>query len=262
MSASTPIEVGGRRVQIVRAGAGEPLLYLHGVGFDFPWLPFHDRLARRFEVAVPVHPGFGDSEGGETLDGVEDLVFHELDVLGVLGWERIHLVGASLGGWVAAELAVRHPGRVRRLVLIDAAGLHVEEAPAADLFALKPRQLAPLLFHDLSHPVAQAILGFNPNDPSARDLALERYKAMTALARVGWNPYLHDPKLRGRLGRITAPTLVLWGASDRVIPPAHGEVYRDLIPGARLEVLPDCGHIPALEQPEPAAQRIVRFLSG
>lgn len=256
------LDVRGTPVELRRAGDGPPVLYLHGGGGDAEWLPVFDRLAEPFTVLHPSHPGFGKSGGLEHIDDIEDLVFHYLDVLEALDLrgEAVRVVGSSFGGWIAAELAHRYPARVARLVLIDAAGLWLDEAPIAEMFGSQPQELAARLFYDQQHPLAIAMAAITDYSQLPEEVLLPQFKAMEALAKLAWNPYFHNPKLERRLDRITAPTLVVWGRQDGLIPLAHGERYAARIPGAQLTVIDKCGHLPAIEQPDALATLLIEFL--
>ncbi len=258
------LDVHGTPVEVRRAGAGPALLYLHGASGDADWLPLFDRLAERFTVYHPSHPGFGKSGGLEHIDGIEDLAFHYLDVIGALGLSggRVHVVGSSFGGWIAAEIAHRFAHLVQRLVLIDAAGLWLDEAPMAEMFGQEPPAMAKLLFYDQRHPLAMALAALTDPTQLPEEVILPMFKAMEALAKVAWNPYFHNPKLDRRLDRIAAPTLVVWGGQDRLIPLAHGERYAARIPGARLAVIEDCGHLPVIERPDAVGDLLVEFLAA
>ncbi|HLK10010.1 MAG TPA: alpha/beta hydrolase [Candidatus Binatia bacterium] len=256
------VEVGGKRVRLLVGGHGPALLYLHGVGPDVDWIEAHERLAARFTVHLPAHPGFAESTGIEEVDGILDYVLHYVDLLGALGLAAAPVVGTSLGGWIAAELAALYPERVAKLVLVDAVGLWIDAVPLGELFGSSPPELARLLFHDQQHPIARMMNAITSLGQVPEELALEQMKAMEAAARVGWNPYLHDPKLEGRLPRVTAPTLVLWGRQDGLAPLAYGERWRDRIPGARLEVIEACGHLPPVERPEAFAAAVLSFLAS
>jgi pimeloyl-ACP methyl ester carboxylesterase len=249
------IEVGGKAIQLFTGGAGAPLLYLHGAGVYW-WMPAHDLLAARHRVHAPVHPGFGASQGYDEIEAMDDLVFHTLDVMDALGLDRADVVGLSLGGWLAAELALRHPGRVNRLVLVDAAGTRVPGVERADLFMAGPARARGLLFADPESVVARQIVPDTP-PPERLEATL---RGREAAARLLWNPAGSYRKLTSRLGRIKAPTLVIWGAQDRVLPPALGQAYQRGIPGARLETLDGCGHLPPFEQPERFARLVLDFL--
>jgi pimeloyl-ACP methyl ester carboxylesterase len=258
------LDVHGTATEVRRAGDGAPLLYLHGGGGDSEWLPLFDRLAQHFTVYHPSHPGFGKSGGLEKIDGMEDMVFHYLDVIEVLGLGRmpLQIAGSSFGGWVAAELAHRYAPLVRRLVLIDAAGLWLDEAPMAEMFGTEPQELAKLLFHNQQHPLALAMSSITDFSTLPEEMLLAQLKAMETLAKVAWNPYFHNPKLERRLDRITAKTLVVWGREDRLIPLAHGERYAARIPNAQLEIIDACGHLPAIEQPDRLYEIMVAFLTA
>ena len=246
------LDVRGTRVQLLADGDGPPLLFLHGAGGG-AWTPGLARLAERFRVYAPNHPGFGQSDERPEWDRVEDYVYYYLDFLDALALDRVHLVGASLGGWMAAEIAVGHCHRLRTLVLLDAAGLWLDEAPMADLFLRPPEELTQLMWHDPSRAPAPP--------PPTPEAMLAQAKANTTVARLAWKPYFHNPKLPGRLARITVPTLILWGESDRLIPLPHGRRYQELIPGAELQVIPECGHIILREQPERGTAAIAEFIA-
>ncbi len=258
------LTVYGAPVELRRAGSGPPLLYLHGGGGDSLWLPMFDRLAERFTVYHPSHPGFGGSGGLEHIDGIEDMVFHYVDVITALGLHKapLNVVGSSFGGWLAAELAQRYPNLVGRLVLIDAAGLWLDAAPIAEMFGITPQEMAPLMFYDQQHPLAVMMSSITDYSTLPEEVLLPQFKAMEALAKMAWQPYFHNPKLERRLDRITAPTLVVWGRQDGLIPLAHGERYTARVPGARLVVIEKCGHLPALEQPDQLCELMTKFLGG
>jgi pimeloyl-ACP methyl ester carboxylesterase len=251
------LQIGGRAIQLFTGGSGAPLLYLHGAGVYW-WMPVHDLLAARRRVLIPVHPGFGASQGFEEIEGMDDLVFHALDVMDALGLPQADVVGLSLGGWLAAELALRHPNRVRRLVLADAAGTRVPGVERPDLFMAGPARARGLLFADPDSKLARQIVPDAP-PPERLEAAL---RGREAAARLLWNPHVAYRKLTSRLGRITAPTLVVWGAQDRVLPLPFGEAYQRGIPGARLVTLDGCGHLPPIEQPERFAGIVLDFLSA
>lgn len=240
------LHVRGVKIHMLKGGSGDPLLYLHSAGGEVVWLPFFEQLAQHYTVYLPAHPGFSKSEGLDRIDAMEDLVFHYTDLMDQLGLVQPYVAGLSLGGWLAAELATRYAHRIRKLALINAVGLRVPGAPIADLFQATPEELRKMVFHDPQSDVAKT---FVPDvlSPEAME---ETMKAREATARVGWNPYLCNLKLRGRLYRITVPTLILWGESDRLVPLAHGEAYREGIAGSQLVVLKQCGHAPPFEKPE------------
>jgi pimeloyl-ACP methyl ester carboxylesterase len=253
------VDVRGRRTQVLRKGEGEPLLYLHSATGETWWTEFDEALANGgLDVIHPAHPGYEGSEGMAEIEDVHDLAFHTLDLLDALGVERTAVVGSSMGGWLAAELAVYAPERVTKLVLVDAAGLG---SPSVDMWAIRPPDLAEVLFADQEHWMAQLLhaIDLETTMPPV-EILMPLLQSMEAGARIGWNPYMHDPRLAGRLHRVKAPTLVVWGDRDGFIPRTQGERYVELIAGARLEVLDACGHLPVLEKPEELARLVAGFL--
>jgi pimeloyl-ACP methyl ester carboxylesterase len=248
--------IAGKKVQLTVGGEGPPLLYLHSAGGETDWMPFHAELARHFTVYLPAHPGFADSKGLEQIKDIYDLAWHYVDFLAEQQIGPVPVVGFSLGAWIAAELAILRPQLVQKLVLVDAAGVRVEGAPMGEIFIDDLNKLKHLLFHD-------------PNDPSiplAMPKSLEDariiqwLKAREATARVAWNPYLHNPRLPAHLRRIACPTLVLWGRHDKLLPLPLGEFYAQHIPGARLEVVENCGHMLPFEKPAEFVEKTVTFL--
>jgi len=210
------------------------------------------------QVVAPLFCGFGESQGIEAIDDVEDAAFFVLDVLDKLGFEVVDLMGLSLGGWMAAELAVRWPERVRRLVLVNPVGLYVDGAPIKEIFGRPLEELAGELFADSEHPIAQLMraMAAVESDPSKIPFELIRpvLQSQGVTAKIGWNPYLHDPKLRGRLWRISSPTLVIHGMQDGIVPRAHAEAYVDGIADARLEDLEGAAHLAGIERAEEVAK--------
>ena len=250
------INVRGKKIQMLVGGEGEPLLYLHSAGGEVAWLPFFELLSKKYKVYVPGHPGFAKSDGLQEIDSMEDLAFHYTDLMDQVGLQQPFLVGLSLGGWVAAELATRYSERIKKLVLINPAGLRVPGFPMEDMFAANPQETRALVFADPESEVARE---FIPDEPT-EEIMENVLRAREATARVGWNPYLCNPKLRSRLYRVKTPTLILWGESDRLIPKRHGIVYSEEITGAKLIGISDCGHAPPFEKPEETAHFLEDFL--
>jgi len=249
----TRLVVRDTPVDLLRDGRGAPLLYLHGAGAGGRWLPFQARLAERFDLLAPSHPGHGGSPAAEWIEHISDLAFHYLDLLDTLGLDRVHVLGASFGGWIAAELATMASHRLDSLVLIDPVGIKVEGWIYPFLFGVDLPQLVATIFHN-----PMAALALAPSDTSIDTLAM-LYRQSTALARVEWNPYLYNPLLRRRLARITTPTLLCWGAHDRLAPLVCAEAWRKEIPGAVLRVFEESGHVPHLEEPEALAAAVIEF---
>jgi pimeloyl-ACP methyl ester carboxylesterase len=253
MPEPTRIVVRDTPVDLLRDGSGPPLLFLHGAGGGGRWLTFQQRLAERFDVLAPSHPGHAGSPAAEWIEHVSDLAFHYLDLLDTLGLERVHLAGASFGGWIAAEIATMASPRLDSLVLIDPVGIKVEGWIYPFLFGMELPQIVATVFHD-----PMAALALAPPDMSVDTLAL-LYRQNTALARVAWNPYLYNPLLRRRLARIRVPTLLAWGAHDKLAPLVCAEAWRKEIAGATLRVFEGSGHVPHLEEPDAVAAAVGEF---
>ncbi|HUF92888.1 MAG TPA: alpha/beta hydrolase [Candidatus Limnocylindria bacterium] len=258
MPATRRLTVRSTTIDLMEDGAGPPLLFLHGAGGAVRWLPFHARLAERFAVRYPVHPGHGGTPEAEWIEHISDLAFHYLDLLDDLRLDRVHLVGASFGGWIAAELAVMASHRLRSLTLIDPVGIRVEGWIYPFLFGMEIPELVGLIFQKLETAMLTA-----PEDMTDPDTLITLYRQNTALARVAWNPYLYDPLLRRRLARITAPTLLCWGAHDRLAPVSPcAEAWEKEIPGTTLRLFAESGHVPHLEEPDTVADAIIGFCSA
>ena len=260
MSAPTttfPI-IAGRKTQLTVGGSGPPLLYLHSAGGETDWMPFHEGLAKHFTVYLPAHPGFADSKGLDEIRDIYDYAWHYVDFLQELKLGNVPIVGFSLGAWTAVELAILRPALVRKLVLVDAAGLRLAESPTAELFLDDLEKLRRLLFHDQNDPSIRLAMPTSLEDSRI----IQWLKAREATARVAWNPYLHNPRLKAHLRRVECPSLVLWGRQDKLIPLAHGEYYAKHLPNSRLKVIEECGHMLPFEKTEEFVRHTVEFLSG
>lgn len=254
------VDVRQVRVRVLSAGAGPPLLYLHGAGDQGEWISPLDAWSGIYSVYRPDHPGFNGSDADRRIRSVHDLAFVYLDIMDRLGLERCTLVGSSLGGWVAADLACIEPLRFDRLLLIGPAGLRPPEPYESDVFLMGPVELAEATYHSADGKArAVEAAGAIESDPEA----LERYlrnRMMTA--HLGWNPYMHDPALEGRLHRVRCPTLVAWGAHDRIVPASCARRFTEAIPGSLSVVIPGAGHLPHIECPAEFDGATGPFMSG
>jgi pimeloyl-ACP methyl ester carboxylesterase len=245
------VDVDGRSTAVLTAGAGEPLVFFHGggivEGFDC-FLP----LAERFRLLVPFHPGFGATADEPSVESSRDLTRHYLALFDVLGIETTVLAGHSLGGWIAASFALEHPGRVRRLVLTSPYGLDVPGHPLANVFALAPAEVYGVLTRD---PTV-----FEGKIPVPLDDAFlaARAREGQAVGRVVPGPF--DPTLHGRLGRLTMPTLLLWGDDDQVVPVGHAPVWEAALPNAQCRVFAGRGHL--LFHEDPAAVEAIEAFAA
>ena len=267
--ASRILTVAGHAVEIAEAGRGPPLVYLHGLadvhGAAPGFLPFHAELARSFRVVAPAHPCCAGSAEDDDIETIDDLAFRYVETLDAMGLAKVALVGACVGGWIAAELAVRHPDRIASLVLIGASGLQLPDAPIGDVFwEAQPRNggdysgLRRLFFADAAAPTATMLFP-DGRDDVERELA--RYKTMRFASRIGFNPpYFFNRLLRQRLHRFAGPALLLWGEHDRMVPRAHGEAYAAGLAQAKLRIITGAGHSPQVESPYETAAAIQAFL--
>jgi pimeloyl-ACP methyl ester carboxylesterase len=249
------IAVRGCRIRLMRGGAGDPLVYLHGAS-GASWLPFLQMLTQKYDVIAPEHPGFGESDTPDWLDNIHDLAFFYLDVLRELNLANVHLVGNSLGGWIAAELAVRNTSRLASLTLCDAAGLYVPGAKQSDSFMMSEEQRVHEFFYD---PKKAEEMVARISHPDREDTVL---KNRATVAKLSWHPRSHDPHLGKWLHRIDVPTLVIWGDHDKSFPKEHALAYQKAIPGAQLVMMPKCGHVPQIEKPDEFVSALENFISA
>ena len=251
------LAVADLELEVVRRGAGRPLLVLHGGQNVDPRSPFLDLLGRNAEIIAPSHPGFGHSPRPEGLDTVYDLVHLYLDVIEALPYEQVTLVGLSFGGWLAAEVAAKCCHKIAKLVLVDALGIKVSDRETPDIldvFNTSPQEVHRRSWHD---PKKWAV---DFNAMTDEEITV-RARNWEALCLYGWHPYMYNPQLKRWLRRISAPTLVLWGDSDGIVTPAYGRAYSALIPGSRFELVARAGHHPEQEQPEAFTRAVSAFIA-
>ena len=252
------IAIAGASLELVERGAGRPLLFLHageGLAPERPWL---DLLARHYRVIAPWHPGWGNSPLIDGVGAVDDLAYLYLDLATQFELRDAVLVGADFGGWIAAEIMVRSTANFSRLVLVDPLGVKFagrDERDIADIHAMPHSEYLQRVWAD----PAKGETDFTQM-PESELAAVVR--AREAFALYGWKPYMHNPRLKRWLHRIDRPTLLLWGAEDRIVTPEYGENWRRAIPDARIEMIPNAGHFPHWEQPEAFADRLVAFVDG
>lgn len=251
---------GRRKIRVFETGDGHPLVFLHGAGGLAEDSPLLAALARRhWHVFAPLLPGYGDSEGGETLPDMLAVTLHSFDVIDALGLDRPTLVGHSMGGMIAAEMAAVAPREVERLGLIAPAGLWLDDDPIPDLFAKLPHELPALLFHDPALGERVMAPGGDLDDPKFLEPFLIRNARQLTMASKLLFP-IPDRGLAERLYRIRARTVIVWGAQDRFIPPApYGEAFRRAIAGAELVTVAQAGHMVIIEQPEAVAVALGRL---
>jgi pimeloyl-ACP methyl ester carboxylesterase len=250
----------GTRVRVLEGGSGAPLVYFHGAGGLLADNPFLDRLAQRHAVFAPEWPGYGESTGDELLEDMLDFALHGWDVVDALGLSRPHLVGHSMGGMIAAEMACLAPRDLGKLALAAPAGLWMDEHPIPDIFAMLPFQIAEVLFADPQKGQALLTGGADLSDIEAlKDFYIASQRRLAMAGKILFP--IPNRRLSKRIYRLTAPTLLVWGAQDRLIVPAYAKRWQALVPAARVEVIEGAGHMLPYEQPEAFVDAVVKFLA-
>jgi pimeloyl-ACP methyl ester carboxylesterase len=250
------LTVQGIELEVVRRGRGRPILALHGFDTIDPEAAFLDLLGRHGEIIAPSSPGFGHSPRPKDFDTVYDLVHLYLEVLEMLPGEKVTLLGFSFGGWLAAEVAAACSHRLDKLVLVDPLGIKIsgpDSPDILDIFNRSPEEVRRRSWHDPDR--------FAPDFNQMSDEALVVYaRNREALCLYAWHPYMYNSQLPRWLGRITVPTLMVWGASDGVVAPDYGRAYSRLIQNSRFALIERAGHHPEIEQPEAFVERVAAFL--
>ena len=249
------LTLSGIKVEVERRGRGKPLLLLHGEEALETDCQVVDELASRFEVIIPSPPGYGGSDRPLWLSNPHDLAFVMHDLVRELKLQDAVVLGFSVGGWIAAEMATIDDGFMAKLVLVDPVGIKLggpTDRDIADIWLLHPDKVAKLKWHD--------------PQKGMRDFTKMSDEALTIVARNSettarfcWEPYMHSRKLKHRLHRIKTPTLLIWGEQDGIVKAdTYGRGYAGLIPGAKLSTIANAGHLPHIEQP----QAFIKTLNG
>jgi pimeloyl-ACP methyl ester carboxylesterase len=253
------MSVAGTEIEVFEGGQGTPVLFLHGASGVTAGDPFLALLAKQRRVIAPSHPGFGRSPLPDWLDSVDDIAHIHLELIDKLGLNgKLDIIGCSVGGWITAEIATKVPERINRLVMVGPVGVKVgpvDRLDIPDMFALPQDKVAKLIFHDPEK--------FRPDLKSMTDeqIAIMARNRET-LALITWEPYMHNPKLKHRLHRVTAPALFVRGASDGLVSAEYLQKYAALLPNARTETIAQAGHAPQVEQPAALAGKVLDFLKG
>jgi pimeloyl-ACP methyl ester carboxylesterase len=252
------IAIAGVELDLFEQGEGPPILFLHSAQGFMPEHPYVPLLAARHRLIAPSHPGFGTSSLPDWIDAVDDIAYIYLELMDRLGLAQADVIGCSIGGWIAAELATKSPERVRRLVLAGPVGVKtgpVDRLDIPDIFAIPQSEMERRLFHDPER------MRMDPSRLSDEQLAIGARNRET-LALLVWEPYMHNPKLRHRLHRVTAPTLFLRGESDGLVSAEYLAAYARLLPNARTATIAAAGHAPQVEQPDAFAAAVLKFLDA
>ena len=254
----TTVTVSGHEVEMHKAGSGPPLLYLHGGEGFGTYDPTTSPLADRYTVYAPSHPGFFGTARPDWLYSITDLAHFTKDMAAELGLDGYILVGHSIGGWIAAEMAAMDDHNIKGLVLIDSAGIRPENGEITEIFMVSGETRLKLAFHDPSQVPDYEYFSAERSPEEA----VVAHGNMEMLSRLCWRPYLHNPSLPHYLGGVKIPTLVVWGKQDAIIPVECGEMYAKLLPNATLKSIDNCGHGPQLEKPQEFNEAVLAFLDG
>jgi len=252
------ITVGESQVQMFSAGSGPALLSLHGAGGNPGWQPYHEALSKTHTVYAPSMPGFNGTKRPDWVYTITDVAHFNQQMVQQLGLEQYVLMGTSMGGWVAAEMAATCHHNLKALVLADAVGIRPTEGEIAELFMVSAQTRLKLRFYDPSQV---------PNyEQYTQELTPEEreteHSNREMASRLCWKPYMHNPSLPHYLRKVTTPTLIVWGRQDAIVPLNCAELYKQALPNATLRIIDHCGHSPAIEKPQEFQRAVTSFLSG
>lgn len=253
-----PIEVSRTSLSLMTGGNGKPLLVLHGGGGHPGWMPYHETLSKHFTIYAPSHPGFDGSDRPEWVTTVTDIAHLYLSYLDQENINNVNLLGFSLGGWIAAEMVAMCPHIFDKLILVDAAGIKPEVGEIAEIMMVSDEEVRNLMFFN-----PDQIVGYE--EKINRDVTSEEqttnWNNREMFSRLGWRPYLHNPKLLPYLGRVKTSSLIIWGRQDAIIPLNCADLYHKRLRNSTLHVIDDCGHSPHIEQPNEFLKIVSGFLS-
>ena len=251
--------VAGTELQIIKGGAGELLLILHDEIGHHSWLRFHESLAQQSTIHIPSHPGFGKTPALDWIMNVRDMAGWYLQALDELGLDRVNVIGFSLGGWLAAEMATMCPHQFKKLVLVGPTGIKPPVGEIYDMFLEVAKEFITAGFLDpANNPEFEQVCPVEPSAEQVEAWEVAREEA----CRLGWRPYMYYPALPQLLGRIKElPTLIVWGQQDAIVPLSAGQVYHESIKGSRLVVMENCGHRPEVEKPAEFVELVQRFFA-
>jgi pimeloyl-ACP methyl ester carboxylesterase len=251
------INVAGIDLEIAEQGSGAPVLMLHGASGSDQRQPINALLGKHRRLVCPSHPGFGRSALPAWLDSVDDIAHIYLELMDKLGLSTVEIIGCSVGGWIAAEMATKAPERFSKLVFVGPVGVKTgspDRLDIPDIFAIPAPDLNLLLFHDPAKMASDA-------DKLSNDELAIIVRNRETLALITWEPYMHNPKLKHRLHRVKAPSLFLRGDGDGLVSAEYLHSYARLLPNAQIASIAEAGHLPHLEQPEAFATAVLGFLN-
>ena len=252
------ITVADTDVELFTGGSGPALLFLHGAGGNAGWQPYHQELSRNYTLYVPSLPGFNGTPRPTWVHTINDVCHFNLELAHRLGLDQYILMGASMGGWIAAEMAAMCHHTLNALILVDAAGIKPQKGEIAEIFMVSAQTRLKQRFYD---PAQVAHYEQYTRELSPEEQMVEHANREMA-SRLCWRPYLHNLSLPYYLRKVPTPALLVWGQQDAIIPLECGQLYQQALPNATLKVIDRCGHSPALEKPQEFVQVVTEFLSS
>jgi pimeloyl-ACP methyl ester carboxylesterase len=249
----------GTTIRVLQGGSGDDVLFFHGAGGMTGCEDLLSRLAQRYRVHAPELPGYGESSGEELLEDMLDFTLHGWDVADALGLDRPHLVGHSMGGMMAGEMASVDNRRARSLSLIAPAGMWMDEHPIADIFTALPHELPALLFHDPAAGAAALTGGVDFSDMDALvAFFIDNARRLGTAGKMLFP--IPNRRLSKRIYRLNTPTVIVWGESDNLIPPVYAQRWQSLIPGSSVVMVGEAGHMVLTERPDEVVTAIEKHL--
>ncbi len=245
---------------VTSQGSGPPVVFLHGAGGP-QWDPFLDDLSEKFTVYAPSLPGTeGDPDAVREIRGLWELTLHYYEVFEQLGLSSPAVIGHSFGGMLAAEIAATNPERVGKLVLISSIGLWRDEEKVQDWMGMGPDDLMPLVFHEPESQLAKEMMALPDEEIAKQDETIRRSWALACSGAFIWP--IPDKGLSRRIHRITAPTMIVWGKGDGLVPPVYASDFARAIPGSTTLMLDRAAHVPQLERRDAVTPAVIDFLSS
>ncbi len=253
------IDVLGTAVEYFVGGTGDTaLVFLHGAGGSAGWQGYREELAKQYTVYVPSQAGFNGTERPDWVYTITDMAHFNLQLINALGLDNYILMGSSMGGWISSEMASMDDSKIQSLILVDAAGIKPEKGEIAEIFMCSAQTRLEQRFYDPS----QVENYENYTRELTSDEVFTEHSNREMASRLCWRPYLHNWSLPFYLKKITTPTLIVWGENDAIIPVECGALFKSNITGSVLEIIPNCGHSPAIEKPAEFMTVVNNFLNG
>ena len=250
----TQVSVGGTAVEMFSGGSGPALLFLHGAGGNAGWQHYHEELSKSHTVYVPSQPGYNGTERPDWVYTINDVAHFYLGLMRNLSLgNQVRLMGFSMGGWIAAEIAAMAPHIVKGMVLVDAVGIKPRVGEIAEVLMVSPKSVQELGYYDIR-------LAPNLDDLSTDEQAV-MWRNREMASRLCWKPYMHNPKLPDYLKLVRVPSLIIWGRQDGIVPLNCGEIYHEVLEGSSLHIIDQCGHTPQTEKPQEMVEAALGFFS-